>query len=134
LPELERVLRAARRHARELAIISFNFEALRQSKRMFPDLEHYYLHSYKKDPVTQAFPEISPLLQRAREAGFDGLDLHYDWPITKSFVAQVKAAGLKLIVWTVDEEAIAKGLVNAGVDGITTNRPKWLRERLSNAP
>ena len=66
----------------------------------------------------------------AKAADFDGLDLQYNWPITKSFVSEVKAAGLKLVVWTVDDPAVAKRLTEAGVDGITTNRPQWLREQL----
>ena len=36
----------------------------------------------------------------------------------------------KTFVWTVDDAAVAKQLADAGVDGITTNRPQWLREQL----
>jgi glycerophosphoryl diester phosphodiesterase len=39
-------------------------------------------------------------------------------------------AGLKLYVWTVDDAAVARRLADAGVDGITTNKPKRLREQL----
>ena len=42
----------------------------------------------------------------------------------------VKAAGLKLYVYTVNDPAVAKRMVEYGVDGITTDRPGWLRERL----
>jgi glycerophosphoryl diester phosphodiesterase len=35
-----------------------------------------------------------------------------------------------LIAWTVDDPEVAKKLVELGVDGITTNRPGWLREQL----
>jgi glycerophosphoryl diester phosphodiesterase len=133
LPELDRVLRASRRTSKELVIICFNFETLKQSKLLFPDIEHYFLHDYKKDRATDRYPEIDPLIARCKAANFQGLDLHYDWPLTKSVVSLIKDAGLKLIVWTVDDAMVAKRLADAGVDGITTNQPKQLREQLQGS-
>ncbi len=60
----------------------------------------------------------------------NGLDLQGTFPIDRAFVVKVKAAGLKLCTWTVDDLPTAERLVAAGVDGITTNRPGWLREQL----
>lgn len=128
LPELRRVLRESGRPAEEIAIISFDFDSVRESKRMFPDSEHYFLHSYKKD--SDSNPDLGTLVRRCKEAGLDGLDLQYTWPITEAFVAQIKDAGLKLITWTVDDPEVAARHVKAGVDGITTNKPKWLRDQL----
>src|SRR5688500_7806394 len=68
VPELKRVLDASKRSPRELAIISFNFDSLKKCRETFPDLEHYFLHGYKKDPATGKFPEIKPLIARARAA------------------------------------------------------------------
>jgi glycerophosphoryl diester phosphodiesterase len=48
-------------------------------------------------------------------------------------VARVKDAGLKLYTWTVDNPAVAKRLIEAGVAGVTTNKPGWLREQLKSA-
>lgn len=133
VPELSRVIRASGLSPQQLAIISFNFDALKESKKMFPRVEHYFLHDYKKDTKTDTYPELAPLIAQARAAGFDGLNLNFKWPITRAFVSEVKAAGLKMFVWTVDDAAVAKRLADAGVDGITTNRPQWLREQLKQA-
>ncbi len=130
MPELTRVIRASGRGAEDLRIISFNFDALSASKSAWPKIEHYFLMDYKKDPKTGAFPELKPLIARVKGAGFDGLNLQFNWPITKDFVSEVKAAGLKILVWTVDDAAVAQRLVDAGVDAITTNRPRWMREQL----
>ena len=130
VPELKRVLDASNRSRRQLAIISFNFESLKQSRETFPDIEHYFLHGYKKDAVTGKFPELKPLIGRAQAAKFQGLNLHFDWPIDDHFVHEVKGAGLKMLVWTVNDAAVAKRLKSAGVDAITTDRPGWLREQL----
>jgi glycerophosphoryl diester phosphodiesterase len=130
LPEFVKVVRASGRAAKEMCVISFNYECLRQSKKLLPDLEHYFLMGYKKDPKTGAMPQLAPLIARAKEAGFEGLNLNHEWPVTKEFAAEVKAAGLKLLVWTVDDATVAKRWLAAGVEGITTNKPGWLREQL----
>ena len=74
-------------------------------------------------------PHDLKLVHQAKSAGFDGLDVHYAG-VNKAFTDAVKVAGLKLYVWTVDDEQEASRLKELGVDGITTNRPGWLREQL----
>ena len=64
----------------------------------------------------------------------DGLDLMATGPITAKFITDYKQsyfpAKRKVYVWTVDEPQLAKQMIDMGVDGITTNRPGWLREQL----
>jgi glycerophosphoryl diester phosphodiesterase len=130
VPELARVTEVSGRKPAELAIISFNFDALKESKAKLPQIEHYFLSDYKKDGKAGLFPELAPLVARAKAAKLDGLDLQFKWPIDKAFVADVKRAKLKLVVWTVNDAVVAQRMVKAGVDGITTDRPGWLREHL----
>jgi len=130
VPEFTRVLRASGVSEKQLVVISFKYDSLLASKKDWPNVEHYFLMDYKKDAKTQAFPELKPLIARAKSGGFDGLNLQFNWPITKEFTAEAKAAGLKLYVWTVDDVAMARRWKDAGVEGITTNKPKWLREQL----
>ena len=52
------------------------------------------------------------------------------WPITPELVALVKDAGLKLIVWTVDDIVTARRLEADGIDGLTTNQPGRMRQLL----
>jgi glycerophosphoryl diester phosphodiesterase len=70
------------------------------------------------------------LIKKTKAAHLDGLDLNSNFPIDKEFVKKVHDAGLKLYTWTVDDPAVAKAEMDAGVDGITTNRAGWLREQL----
>ena len=51
--------------------------------------------------------------------------------LDKAFGDKVKAAGLKLYVWTVNDVELAKQMIAAGVESITTDRPGWLREQLA---
>ncbi len=130
IPEFTRVLKASGVEEKKLVVISFNFASLAASKKDWPQLDHYFLMDYKQDAKTQKFPELPPLIKRAKTAGFEGLNFSSKWPLTKEAVSEVKAAGLKMYVWTVDDVEMARALVSAGVDGLTTNRPEWLREQL----
>jgi len=130
VPEFVRELKASGRPGSQLAVISFHYDTIRESKTALPELEHYLLSDYKIDPMTGELPQLAPLISRAANAHVEGLDLSFEWPINRAFVDQAKAAGLKLSIWTVDDPEIARRLVAAGVDSITTNKPGWLREQL----
>jgi glycerophosphoryl diester phosphodiesterase len=132
IPEFVRVIQAAGLKAGQMRVISFQEETLRASKKALPELEHYFLKGYKADPKTGALPALAPLLALCQDAGFEGLNLQSDWPVTPEFTAAVKASHLKLLIWTVDDAAKAKQLASAGVDAITTNRPGWLRGEIGN--
>lgn len=129
LPELNREIKKSGRQLEELAIINFNYDVLKLSKEMFPQIDHFFISNYNKDKSGKV-PELLPLIDRCKAARFDGLFLQYSWPIDARFIAQVKSAGLKLVVWTVDDVAVAKRMRDAGVDAITTNKPKLLHEEL----
>lgn len=118
----------------QTVIISFNFAAAKAAKERFPDRQVLSLHSYKKDEKTGEFPKIDDLIAKAKDAGLDGLDLDYHFPLDAAAVGRIKAAGLACHVWTVDDPAAARRLTAAGVDGITTNRPAGLRADLRAPP
>lgn len=131
LPELERVMKASGKKAKQLNIITFKLDVAKAAKAHFPKHEVYWLQDWRQEKTTNKYPDIDDLIRKAKEANLDGLDLNHRFPIDKAFVKKVKNSGLKLYTWTVDDPEIAKSEVEAGVDGITTNRPEWLREHLS---
>ena len=51
--------------------------------------------------------------------------------VTKRFVKFVQSLGLKIHVWTINDENTMQKLINIGVDGIITDRPKLLKDVLS---
>ena len=133
LPELERVIQDSGKKPQQLIIIGFSYETMVLAKKRFPLIPVLYLHSYNKDKKTGQLPLLDELIRKASAAGLDGLNLDFKWPIDAAFVQKVKTAGLKLYVWTVDDVAVARKLAMAGVDGLTTNRPEWLREKLKTS-
>jgi glycerophosphoryl diester phosphodiesterase len=113
----------------QIVIIGFDLETVTASKKLI-NVPTYWLKGTAKDKETQGWiPHDAKLVQTVRDKGLDGLDVHYAG-VTEGFVRAVKAAGQKLYVWTVDDPGQAARLVKLSVDGITTNRPGWLREQL----
>lgn len=131
LPELQRTLAAFPGKKDQLAVIGFGYDTMAQAKRLMPGLPMYWLSSAKADKNTGKAPELDDLIAKCRAGGLDGLDLNHEFPIDKAFVDKVHAAGLKLVTWTVNDPEIARKEAAAGVDGITTDRPELLRQKLS---
>jgi glycerophosphoryl diester phosphodiesterase len=131
LPILKAVLESSKNNPAQEPIITFHHEVARGVKELLPRHEVAWLCSWKKDSQTGEFPKIEDLIAKAKEAKLDGLDLNFGFPIDKEFVAKVHRAGLKLYTWTVDDAEVAYRHLEAGVDGLTTNKPAWIRTELA---
>jgi glycerophosphoryl diester phosphodiesterase len=131
LSRLEKAMADSGRKPSQLRIITFHYDMAQAAKAYFPKHPVYWLHDYKQDKETKEYPKLEDLIAKAKEARLDGLDLNFKFPIDKEFVKAVHKAGLKLYTWTVDEPEVARAHVKAGVDGITTNRPQFLRDAIN---
>jgi glycerophosphoryl diester phosphodiesterase len=136
VPELQRCLQHAGASEKTITFISFKYESLQEVRKVLPRYQTLYLASYKapdskaKDAKAKKQPTIDELIEQAKAAKLTGLDLQHTWPLTPGDVKRIKAAGLQLHVWTVDDVEVAKRWVALGAASITTNRPGWLREQL----
>ncbi len=124
LPALARDLAATPLPPASLLFMSFDFSLAVELKRRFPAIETHWIVERENTPA-------SALASRARAGGLDGLNLDRHFPLDAAFVSTLHEARLQVHVWTVDDPAAARRLAAAGVDSLTTNRPGWLRERLS---
>jgi len=133
VPELERVVRASGKRPEQTVVISFDFAAVQAAKKRMPELCVYWIQgtSPKRDKRTgRLSAPPAELMRKCHAAGLDGLDLKYDSRLTKEIVAEMHRLGLELYVWTVNSPDDARRMIALGVDGITTDRPGWLREQL----
>ena len=89
--------------------ISFCFDNMVAVREKYPDQRAQFLTSTFTDD----------LIDRLKAYNLD-LDINYK-ALTADNVKQIKAAGIFLNCWTVDDPAIATNLINWGVDFITTN-------------
>lgn len=130
LPALGKDLESSVLKPEQIVLIGFNAGTLRMTRRQFPKARIYWLVACKQALESGKLPELAELVQQARTSGFDGLNLDYHFPVDTSIASRVHSAGLGLYCWTVDDPRVAATWKAAGVDGITTNRPAWLRASL----
>jgi glycerophosphoryl diester phosphodiesterase len=133
LGELKRVLAESRIKDSQAALIGFSLPTMEAAKNAFPRREVYWVVALKQNKVTRRWsPKVGKLIRDAKRAGVDGVDLGRLDPVDKAFVEKIKQAGLGFYCWTVNDLDEALRLQRIGVDGITTDRPGYLREQLSS--
>jgi glycerophosphoryl diester phosphodiesterase len=129
LAPLEAMIQASAKRDR-IVIIGFDLDTVKAAKTRMPDILTYWLVGTKKDKETEAWiPHDASLVDKVKGTRLDGLNVHWAG-VTEAFVRRVHAARLGLFTWTVDDPVEAARLAKLGVQGITTNRPGWLRDQL----
>ncbi len=129
LESLEKTIVASGKRE-QIVIIGFGFDTVKASKKLMPDIPTYWLVGTKRDKETEAWLPHSPdLVDDVVASGLDGLNVHWAG-VNKAFVKSVRKADLGLYIWTVNDPLEGARLSKLGVDGITTDRPGWLRDQL----
>ncbi len=124
---LTRAIGVSAVHHDQIVIISFDRFAAQAAKQGLPACEAAWIID---DLASMGGIGLDEILRTARGLGLDALDFERGWPLDERFVQQIHAQRFKVYVWTVDDAGEARGLERAGLDGITTNRPGWLRAQL----
>jgi len=124
-----------------VSIQSFDWRTLQQVQATAPEIETVYLSAQQRwlDNIEQGKPGVSPWT-----AGVDVDDFGGSVPrmvaaaggrawspfhreVDASRLAEAHALGLRVVVWTVNDEARMRELIQMGVDGIITDYPDRLR-------
>ena len=106
----------------QVIFISFDWKTIVETQKEFPGNKCYWLSSSKSG--------LNKKMEQAVENGLAGLNLKHSI-IDQEIIEMAKEKGLEILTWTVDEPEEAKRLTELGVTGITTNRPKWLKEEMA---
>jgi glycerophosphoryl diester phosphodiesterase len=92
----------------QFVVIAFSFDVASEAKKRLTGLPVYWLWGFsEREKKEYGDPSLDDLIAKAKGAGLDGLDLNYKGPLTKEFVADVKRAGMVVIVYTVDDPVAA---------------------------
>jgi glycerophosphoryl diester phosphodiesterase len=135
---LVEVIRAAHKRPEQTCLIGFSYDVMRLAKQELPELKCYWIVELKQNKSGHWSPPIEPLIEKAKEAHLDGIDFG-DGPaaaqvLDRETVKKLHQSRLGVYTWTVDSVEDARRLEQAGVDGITTNRPGFMRESLKGSP
>jgi glycerophosphoryl diester phosphodiesterase len=111
-----------------LVLIGFSLDVLSELKRHLPAIPMLWVIELTPSPDGHGWsPTAVECIPAAKRAGVDGLDVSACRGLDAKFAVEVHAAGMRLVAWTVDDHLEARRLIATGVEGITTNRPGWLR-------
>jgi glycerophosphoryl diester phosphodiesterase len=119
-------------HPHQIVVIAFSHELAAKTKRLRPRTPVYWLEGFSQDNQTGEWsPTMETVVERAVEANLDGVNLRFAGPATaEDDVALIREAGLGYYIWTVNDLDDAQKAIEMGVDGITTDRPAWLKKQL----
>lgn len=131
LDNLNKLIVSSKIQPDQIKLIGFDYDVLKKAKKIFDEHEIFWVINIEYlELMNSPQPEIIKLIEKIHHSDLDGLDLSDSKLINKAFVNKIKDAGLKLYVWTVNDPLEAKRLLDAGVDGITTDRAHWLKTEL----
>jgi len=119
LPELQRAIEKKGK-GNQIVFIGFDYNTIVQAHEVFPNNKCYWLSSTK--PSDKKLDEVAA-------AGLTGINIQYK-AIDEELMTAANKRNLEVLTWTVDDPAEAKRLTEIGVKGLTTNRPKWLKEEM----
>lgn len=134
---VEKVLSEMQAHGaiERCTLRSFDVEVLREARSQCPQLRRVLLIGRVSDrvPPSLAVSEhfsssdvVALALELGTVAVAPGLSL-----VTADLVALSHAAGLPVIPWTVNDPKLVLDLLDAGVDGLCTDRPDIVRATLA---
>ena len=123
IPALKKIVEESGKQE-QLVFISFGWQTILDLKRSFPLNECYWLSSSRIG--------LPGRMVSAADYGLDGVNLHHS-VIDERIMNRAKSLGIKVWAWTIDDPAEVRRLAQLGVEGITTNRPGWLREQFGES-
>lgn len=133
LSELKNLIDRSKLQSDQIKLIGFDFDIMKKARKTFEQLEIFWIINIEYLELMNSWqPELIRILEKNRLAGLDGLDISASKIIDQTFADVIKNAGLKLYVWTVNDPLEARRLMEAGVDGIATDRAQWLKMELGD--
>ena len=115
----------------QIEIIAFNVNTLAEAKQIMPEYQMLWLLNLDYYwPWWLACIKNRKIIKKVKKFKLDGIDVWAGKLLTPGFISEFKAAGLKIYSWTIDNPPKAKSLIEARIDGITTNRASWITEKI----
>lgn len=114
--------------ADQVIIQSFDFLQIQKVKQKAPDIPTVFL---VKEPEHQSDPEKAArwMCNIAEYVGAGGIGVRHNW-FTPELMKLAQERNLEIFVWTVDKKEDMQKFIEAGVQGIITNRPQDLLKLL----
>ena len=104
---------------------------VRAMKELLPEYRAYFLAGLSWDAEKKRLKQdLDEMVKTAKEAKADGVDLSFGMFWDEALVKKFRDAGLEVHCWTVDDPVLAEHARKLGVDSITSNRARFLMDRV----
>jgi len=135
-PEMEQPLvNLARKYPKlwsQLEFISFNYDSIAMAKRQFPKNKCLWLLDLDYDEETaKNIPSNPYIINQVQQANLDGVDVFAGKVANATFFKAMQHAGLQVYLWTINQWEHAQQYLIFAPDGITTDKPKWMQQKLN---
>lgn len=112
----------------QIVVISFKKEVIQEMKAQAPEYRAFWLCHFKEEKNGQIKPVLGDVLKTLETTRADGLSSSASIP--KEVVVALQKKGYQWHVWTINDLAEAKRLLELGVQSITTDLPGKIRQGL----
>jgi len=120
-------------HLSNIVIMHFDLTTLLEIKNSIPAKEILWLYEFLPESDSNQRRELlNSIVSTARENNLHGINIENISELDVEFINMCRSNKLKSYSWVVNDPARAKYLIDSGIDGITTDRPGWLRMQLHN--
>jgi len=129
---LRQILAAADGPVEQLRLLTFDNRLVALLKQQLPGMRVCLNLDYRWSLRTRSWsPSRAEIPAVLEQCGADGLSSRAHALLDAPLVAELQRSGKEIHVWTVDSVRSAGHYRDLGVDSIMTNRPGWLRSRLT---
>ncbi|WPF89071.1 glycerophosphodiester phosphodiesterase [Cyanobacterium aponinum AL20118] len=129
VPYLLSILIDSKINLNQLVIISFNSRILRTIKQQKPELKTLFLVSFKTfNRIKLSNFLVKKLLNKLEDISADGISTSISNFLNETYIHQFISKGYEYHLWTIDNEKIAEQFIKIGVNSITTNTPKIIKQ------
>lgn len=102
-------------------IIDFSEQRVKKFRELAPEICCAWLCSYKKGEMTSA-QQADLIIKTLKNCGTNVVDIYFG-NLDSEFLAKMKAAGIHVWCWTVDDPKMIQKCLDLKMESITTNRP-----------
>jgi glycerophosphoryl diester phosphodiesterase len=131
LPLLEKILSNFNLKSKQITLMDFNLQVVQKAKEMFPQFEVLWLYEFIPPSTQENHQTIfNEIISCASQAQMDGINIEENRFIDEALIKDTHNHGLLFYTWTINDTKRAQFLIDAQIDGITTDKPGWLKKNL----
>lgn len=117
---------------KQLEFISFNYETICMTKKIFPNNKCLWLLDLDYDTeTTKNTPSTKEIIHKVKQHNLDGINVFAGELANQSFFETMHQENFEVYLWTINKVEHAKQYIHFFPDGLTTDRPKWMKEQLN---